>query len=394
VAYERNSGSDVAAKPRVWTPQTMRAVEPTPRVPRPRSSIAAMLLVCGLAGVLLYVAHAAFVPIALALLFALLLSGPVEALHRRRFPRSLSALLILMVFVSLFAGAVSLLWTPAQSWLQAAPRTAQVIQRKMRPLAGLLQRVDALSSRAGHLTDANAPNPAPVPVARPAEAPVALEVVVQTREILIDVITVVILTLSLLAAGPPVLARMSAAFARDAHALHVLQVLESVRGELARYYATIALINLGLGTATFAAMTVLGMPNPLLWGVMAGILNFIPYVGSATTFAVLGIVAFVSFDSIAQVLAVVGSYLAIATFEGQVVQPYFVGHQLELNPIIVFVALWFGGWFWGIPGIALAIPTLVALKVVAEHSPGGAPVLEFLSRSKGKSLRTLRAPTR
>jgi predicted PurR-regulated permease PerM len=204
---------------------------------------------------------------------------------------------------------------------------------------------------------------------------------------LIAAVTVVILTLFLLAAGPPVTARMFAAFARDVHATHVVQVIEAVRAEVGRYYATVALINLGLGTATFGAMMALGMPNPVLWGVVAGVLNFIPYVGSATTFIISAIVAFVSFEGVGRVLAVTGSYLALATLEGQVVQPLLVGQRLELNPIIVFLALWCGGWFWGIAGIVLAIPTLVALKVAAEHSERGSSLVEFLSPGKAKRFK-------
>jgi predicted PurR-regulated permease PerM len=180
---------------------------------------------------------------------------------------------------------------------------------------------------------------------------------------------------------------MSAAFATDTHATHLLQLIQAVRGEVGRYYATVALINLGLGAATFGAMMALGMPNPLLWGVLAGVLNFIPYVGSAMTLIILAIVALVSFDGIGRVLAVTGTYLALATIEGQIVQPLFVGQRLKLSPIIVFLALWFGGWFWGIAGIVLAIPTLVAIKVAAEHSQHGAALVEFLSPGKGKPLR-------
>jgi predicted PurR-regulated permease PerM len=210
---------------------------------------------------------------------------------------------------------------------------------------------------------------------------------VQTREVIVSAMTIVVMTLFLLAGGPPVLARMTAAFASRAHASHVLQVIEAVRSEVGRYYTTIALINLGLGVATCAAMTLLRMPNPILWGVLAGTLNFLPYVGSATTLVVLGIVAFVSFDGVGQVFAVIGTYLALTTLEGQIVQPLFVGQRLELNPIIVFLSLWVGGWFWGIAGIVLAVPSLVALKVVAEHSNQGAPLLEFLSPNRTKRFK-------
>jgi predicted PurR-regulated permease PerM len=122
-----------------------------------------------------------------------------------------------------------------------------------------------------------------------------------------------------------------------------------------------------------------GMPNPFLWGTMAGILNFIPYAGSTATLIVLTVVAIVSFDGLGQVIAVAGSYLGLATVEGQFVQPLLVGRRLRLNPMLVFLALWFGGLFWGVAGIILATPTLVALKVVAENASGGRPLLNFLS---------------
>jgi predicted PurR-regulated permease PerM len=140
-------------------------------------------------------------------------------------------------------------------------------------------------------------------------------------------------------------------------------------------------------------MTLLGMPNPILWGALAAVLNFIPYVGSATTLFVLAIVAFVSFDGVGRVLAVTGTYLALTTIEGQVVQPIFLGQRLDINPIIVFLALWVCGWFWGIAGIVLAIPSLVALKVVAEHSEQGASLVEFLSPSRAKRFKPRRGQT-
>jgi predicted PurR-regulated permease PerM len=355
---------------------------------RPRSSTAVLLLTAGLAGALMYFAHAVFVPIALATLFALLLSGPVEALHRKKLPRTVGAALILVMFLGLAGGTVDLLWDPAQQWLAAAPRTASVIQRKLGPASRIMQRIDAVTSRAGHLTDGGS-SAAPVPAPQNAgpAANGSASMLVQTREVMVSAMTIVVMTLFLLAGGPPVLARMTAAFASRAHASHVLQVIEAVRSEVGRYYTTIALINLGLGVATCAAMTLLRMPNPILWGVLAGTLNFLPYVGSATTLVVLGVVAFVSFDGVGQVFAVIGTYLALTTIEGQIVQPLFVGQRLELNPIIVFLSLWVGGWFWGIAGIVLAVPSLVALKVVAEHSNQGAPLLEFLSPNRTKRFK-------
>jgi predicted PurR-regulated permease PerM len=192
-------------------------------------------------------------------------------------------------------------------------------------------------------------------------------------------VTVIILTLFLLAGGPPMLARMTSAFADDLNSAHIITVIEKVRREVGRFYVTTALINVGLGLATGLATMACGMPNPFLWGTMAGVLNFIPYLGSATTLIVLTVVAIVSFDGLGQVLAVSGSYLALATIEGQFVQPLLVGRRLRLNPMLVFLALWFGGLFWGVAGIILATPALVAIKVVAENASAGQPLVNFLS---------------
>jgi predicted PurR-regulated permease PerM len=188
------------------------------------------------------------------------------------------------------------------------------------------------------------------------------------------------------------LSRMTSALAGDLHSTHVLKVIDAVRGEVGRYYATIGLINVGLALATSLAMMALGMPNPILWGVLAGLLNFIPYLGSATTLLVLTVVAFVSFDSVGRVVLVAATYLGLATIEGQIVQPLLVGHRLDLSPVIVFLALWFGGWFWGVAGIVMAVPALVALKVAAEHSQHGLPLLAFLSPNITRRFKPLKRP--
>jgi predicted PurR-regulated permease PerM len=279
---------------------------------------------------------------------------------------------------------------PAQEWFAGLPQTLQTIERKVRPVQKALSRIKLLTSRADALASAN-PAPqhsSPAPAAPNATAPLsAADVLVETRSGLVSTISVIILTLFLLSGGPPMLARMMAAVATDVHATHVLKVIEAIRSELGRYYGTIALINLTLGVATGVTMMLLGLPNAFLWGTMAAVLNFIPYVGSATTLVILSVVALVCFDSIGRIAAVTASYLALATIEGQIVQPLLVGHRLELNPLMVFLAVWFGGWMWGIAGIAIAVPSLVALKVAAEHSHRGQPLVEFLSPGRPRSRR-------
>lgn len=364
----------------------------------PRSSLALRALAALAILALLYVGHAAFIPLALAGLLALILTGPVEALYRLRVPRSVAALVVVLILAAVVGIAINLLWTPAQNWWATAPQTLRAIERKARPISQFMSRVEVLTDRADQLADpANAapaahaadhPGGSPAPQEAPApptRSPIAVVIFHQTRTVVMSTLAVTMVMLFLLSGGPPMLARMSSALASDLKSTHTLRVINAVRSELSRYYGGLALINIGLGAATAGVMTLLEMPNPLLWGVVAGVLNFIPYVGSATTLLLLLVVAFVTFSGLGHVALVGASYLVLATIEGQVVQPLVIGRRLELNPMIVFLALWFGGWFWGVAGIIMAVPALVSLKVVAAHSLRGEPMTEFLSPN-GKSL--------
>ena len=317
------------------------------------------------------------IPVVLAVLVALVLSGIVETLRRYRIPRGLSALVVVLLIGAAVGGVLHAVWTPARQWVESAPRVLRTIEHKTRAAQSVVRRIDALAKRATALAGAGDP-PAAAP-APPASSVSAMDVVESTSGVAAVVLMGAALTLLLLAAGPPTLARMTAPVAADGRALHALRVIDAIRVEVGRYYGTLAVINLLFGTVTALLMWALGMPNPMLWGALAAVLNFIPYLGCATTFAILTLVAFVSFDGISQTLVVGASFLLLAAIEGHIIEPVFLGRRLDLNPIVVLVALWVGAWMWGIAGMVVALPFLVATKVAASRSQNGSAVVRFLS---------------
>ena len=276
----------------------------------------------------------------------MVLSGPVEALYRHGVPRSLSALIIVAVALGMIGGLAFSLWKPIQYWYGDAPQTIRVIKQKIAPAAKIVNRVDDLGTSAGSIgTPGRASSRAPAaPPAASGSA--ASSIIGSSLGAAVSTLTFAILTLFLLTGGPPMLARMAAAFADNLNASHVLKIIEAVRREVGRFYAVTAMINIGLGVLTTVVMTLLGMPTPYVWGIMAALLNFIPYAGPVTTLAIVTFVAAMTFSTVPHVFGVAGAYLAITTIEGQIIQPLFVGRRLKINPLLIFLGLWLGGLFW------------------------------------------------
>jgi predicted PurR-regulated permease PerM len=327
-------------------------------------------------GALLYFAQSVFIPVAVALFLALLLTPAVDRLQRWRVPRGAAvALVFLLVFAS-GAVAINALWTPAAEWLARAPQTLRRIDPTLKPVRAAVAQLDAVAARAARLAQPEAArvNP-PLIATTTTDVPTALAF---TRSLLAWLM-VIPLTLFFLLGGPPLLARMGASLAGSEASTRTVRLTETIRREIGRYFGTVALINLGLGVATATAFFLLGMPSAILWGVVAAILNFVPYLGPIAATLIFASAAVLSFESMAQALAVPGVFVLLHLIEGQLVQPLVVGRRCEVNALVLLLGVWFGFAFWGIAGVLLATPTLVALKVAAEYEPAWPLVRDFLA---------------
>jgi predicted PurR-regulated permease PerM len=138
------------------------------------------------------------------------------------------------------------------------------------------------------------------------------------------------------------------------------------------------LVNLFEGTMIGLGLALMGMPNPLLWGVLAFFANYIPYIGAMIAGTIVTVVALVSFDSASHALIAPMIYFGV-NFADNFIAPYVMGKRLVLNPLVVFVAVMFWGWIWGIIGVLLAVPITMTLKIICDHSPLLAPYAELLT---------------
>ena len=335
----------------------------------------------------LHVAKSAVVPLLFAAFLAMLLSPAVSMLRRIGAPRGFAAAVVMLSLVAVVGLGFNATWQPARAWLDEAPQTMRTLERKLRPVTGFIAKVESVSEQAGRVAD---PGAAKSVVAAPAQATDRKSTFAATQHWLIAILTTLIVSFFLLAAGPSLLVKTEAALGARTLNTRLLRLAATISDDLSRYFAMVTLVNLALGIATAAAMYWLGMPNPLLWGVVAFVLNYVPYAGSAATLVLLTVVALVSFDGLGKPLAVAGCYLLLTTIEGQFVQPILVGRRLDVSPLIVILCLWLGGWLWGIAGVALAVPLLLTAKAlrlglgaVESAGPGETGLSESPPESRG-----------
>jgi predicted PurR-regulated permease PerM len=330
---------------------------------------------------MLYTFHFArtlLLPITLAVLFSLLLSPVVGWLRKFRVPEPLGAALVLVVMVSGIGAAFYTLAEPAAQWLDKAPESLSAAEFKLRKLKQPVADVKRAAEKIEAMTQLEAARkPREVVLQTPG---LGALITSQTPYLVAGLVSTLVLLYFLLASGDLFMRKTVRLIPTWRDKVHAVEVGREIQRELGRYFFTVTLINATLGIATAIAMRLLGMPNALLWGAMAMLLNYIPYLGPSTSLAVLSMAAMMSFDDLSRIWPVPAVFLTLVVLEGQLVQPIVVGRSLRLNPVMVFLAFLLLGWLWGIAGMFVAVPLLVTLKVICDHVERLAALGEYLGR--------------
>jgi predicted PurR-regulated permease PerM len=204
------------------------------------------------------------------------------------------------------------------------------------------------------------------------------KIVGMTQHFFATALQVVILLYFLLAAGDLFLQKLIKVLPTLSDKRKAVEIARETEASISIYLLTTALMNIGEGIVVAFAMYLLGMPNPILWGAMVVLLEFIPYLGAAMAVAVLGIAAITVYDNVGQALLVPGAFLLVNAIQANVVSPLLMGHRLKLNPVALLVGLAFWFWIWGIPGAFIAVPLLATFKIFCDHIESLAAVGEFL----------------
>jgi len=326
-----------------------------------------------------YFARALLLPIVLAMLFSLLLSPLVAALRRYRIPEPVGAGLVMIVLLAATVTGAYTLVDPAAEWVAKAPGALRAVEAKVRKLKQPVAQVQRAAESIEAIAQVDAGKKREVVVQqRPGFRDLLAD---RTPYLVTGVFSTVVLLYFLLASGDLFLRKTVRLIPSLRNKIHAVEVGRSIQREIGRYFVTVSFINAGLGACTGLALQLLGMPNPLLWAAVVALLNFIPYLGPATSLLILTIASILAFDDFSRIWTVPAVFLALVVVEGQLIQPLVVGRRLSLNPVMVFVAFLVLGWLWGIAGMFVAVPILVTLKVICDHIERFAAVGEYLGRN-------------
>jgi predicted PurR-regulated permease PerM len=324
----------------------------------------------------LYFTRDIALPIVLALLLAITFSPIVRRLQRRGVPAAATAVtLVLGLAMASFTG-LYMLSGPVMQWVEAGPSIAQQVQYKLLPLRRPIAAVQELSEAAEEVDKQSDPTVQKVEVREGVTLSVAAGGV--SRFLGMAGLTFALL-LFLLASGQTLHEKIVRVIPTFRDKKRALRLIYNVEREVSQYLLTVTCINIGLGAVIATGMWLAGMPSPILWGVAAALLNFIPFLGAVVGMIMVALVAVVSFDTLSQAALPPLFYLAATAVEGGIVTPMVVGRRLALNTVAILLALALWAWLWGVVGALIAVPLLVAIKAFCDHFEELSDWGEFLS---------------
>jgi predicted PurR-regulated permease PerM len=314
----------------------------------------------------LYFGKEILLPIALALVLKLLLQPAMRLLHERlRLPGTLAALLLIIAVFSAVAAVGFTISVPASGWIQKAPESLPLLKDK---LAILRQPLDYLQNGLKELENLTGPSGGDGQTVTVKQGSgLAGSLATGTATTLSRSFTTMIILFFLLASGDRLLRGFVEVLPRFKDKRTAVEIATEIEENISGYLLTITMMNALVGVATGIAMKLCGLGDPILWGAMAFLLNYIPILGPMTGVVIFFLVGIVTFDWPWYAFVPAGIYLLIHIAEGETITPMLLAKRFTLNPVLVIVSLFLWHTVWGIPGALLAVPLLAIFKIVADR---------------------------
>ena len=352
-------------------------LEQTPE--RTLKAIYRMLFIIALmmGAALLYFGRDLIMPLILGLLLATSLSPVVRSLTRYRIPApAVSFLMVLVAGLLVLLGSYSLS-NSLSELAESAPDLKERIQTRLldyeKPIASVKQASDQLDS----LVESVKSDDVSTVVVEESNLITAAAATLGTGAATFAI--ALFMALFLLSTGSLFHEKLLDLMPGLTEKKRAIKIIYDIENQVSRYLLTITLINAGLGIVIAIVMMLLSVPNAWVWGVAAMFLNYLPFLGAILGAVAVGLVSLTTFDTIGAALLPALLYYTCSIIEGSFLTPLIIGHRLSLNIVAVFLSVTIWGWLWGVPGFLMAVPILIATKVICDHIQGWAAFGHFLS---------------
>lgn len=307
-----------------------------------------------------------FLPVTAALVVAIALVPLLEWLERRRIPSSLAAFLCLVLFLALANIAVAAIVIPATDWFRMLPERISQLRETLEPIvtlyANLEEFVDSIVSQFGTAQSRVGPQAVQV------ETPNSLLQIIATSApfAVIQMFFAILVIFFFLAGWTRMRRRTITTRASFDGAMTTARVIQQVVDATSAYLGTITIVNIGMGLVLAFILWLIDMPTPLMWGGIAALLNYIPYLGPIAAALLLALGGLMTFQDVWFALLPALIFIAIHLVEANLVTPAVVGRRLTINPLLILLSLSFWAWVWGTTGALLAVPLLIIIRTVMD----------------------------
>ncbi len=312
----------------------------------------------------LYVAADIILPIILAIVLKLLLQPFVRLLERIRIPRAVGAIFAVLLVLLVFGGTISVLAGPAGAWAAKLP---EAIPKLKESLSFLQEPIDAVQRMMKQIDGAAGGSSAP-PSASAGMHPSNLigAVLSGSASATSGLFTTLLILFYLLVSGEIFLRRLVEILPRFRDKRNAVELSMDIEKNVSAYLLTVTCINALVGVATGCVMWLCGVANPVLWGAVAFVVNFVPILGPMVGIVIFLMASVISLGVSWWAVLPVGLYFAIHVIEGEIATPMLLAHRFTINPVAMILALLFWFWMWGVPGAILAVPLLAVTKIVCD----------------------------
>jgi predicted PurR-regulated permease PerM len=325
----------------------------------------------------LKIASAFFVPVVLAILLKFLFASVIRGFTRLHIPPPLGAAIVIVTMLGALGFGIYQVASPAGEWIGKLPQTVRQVERKFKGVRQSVEEVSKATQEVDRLTNLGPADKAPkVEVRRPS---LGESLLAPTQEFIVG-LGIFIILLYFLLASEDVFLRKLVTILPSLHDKKIaVEISHQIEQDVSIYLITITVINALFGLAVGVSMYFLGLPAPHLWGVMAGLLHYIPFLGAVMGISMVTLVAAVTLNSLSEIVLVPVVYLSLNLLEEYMLLPLAMGRRLMLNPVIVLLWMIFWAWLWGVPGALMAVPLLAIVKIICDRIEPLAPFGEFIS---------------